>query len=74
MSMTLAGLKGTFGFYRFGTGPNLNIAAIGFIQFDGKGGTKSFQQTSKSGTFQATPPSFSAISDQSGPKTLNIAL
>jgi hypothetical protein len=49
-------LKGKYGFYRTGTNtvagtpPTVNnVAAAGFIVFDGKGGTTSYQNTSMSG-------------------------
>jgi hypothetical protein len=61
-------LKGKFGFYRFGTTHNIgvpplnllpaptHIAAVGSIEFDGKGGTLSTQHTSRNGLFDPNPP------------------
>jgi hypothetical protein len=50
-------LKGTYGFYRTGThtvpGLVTNIAAAGFMVFDGTGGIKAYQNASTSGAFVA---------------------
>lgn len=58
-------VKGTYGFYRSGTGPNGAVTAVGFITFDGHGhlsftqdavrdGEPSFDETG-TGTYQVDP-------------------
>jgi hypothetical protein len=61
---SLASLNGTYGFYRFGTNhsstPAIDVASVGHITFDGKGGASGTQQTSNSGSFDPTVPGFPA--------------
>jgi hypothetical protein len=73
---TNATLKGTYGYYRRGNnhpidsttnlplpGPITDIAAVGFVTFDGKGGTSGFQHISRNGVFTT----------QSGPGTYSVS-
>lgn len=55
---SLASLNGTYGYYRFG--PASDIASVGHITFDGKGGASESQQTSSSGSFNPKVPGFPA--------------
>lgn len=62
MAGTVADMKGTYGYYRFGenhsTSPASDIASVGYLTFDGKGGTTDSQQTSRSGVYDPTAPVF----------------
>lgn len=52
---TNATLKGTFGYHRSGTNHSgatvTDIAAVGFVTFDGKGGLTGSQHISRNGVF-----------------------
>ncbi len=56
---SLASLNGTYGFYRFGTNhsskPTSDVASVGYITFDGKGGASGSQQTSTQPTGSSSP-------------------
>jgi hypothetical protein len=47
-----ASLKGSFGFYRTGATSAGPLAALGILQFDGKGSVSGSQSVSRNGAFQ----------------------
>src|SRR5438067_12497570 len=47
-----ASLKGSFGFYRTGSTSSGPLAALGILQFDGKGSVSGSQSVSRNGAFQ----------------------